>query len=72
MRTPRRSCSESDIARLREKAQKVPAAQIASELGCGISATFVKAHQLRLSLRVKSMRRNREAIDPGPAGFLLD
>jgi hypothetical protein len=72
MRTPRRSWSESDVAKLREMAQKFPAAQIAIELGRGLSGAFVKAHQPRLSLRVRTKRGSREAIDPGPAGFLLD
>jgi hypothetical protein len=34
-------------------AQKHPAAKIAEELGRGVSAIFVKAHELKVSLRYK-------------------
>ncbi|MBR1302476.1 hypothetical protein [Bradyrhizobium sp. AUGA SZCCT0042] len=49
----RRRWSEDDIARLRGMAKNFPAAHIASELGRGISAVAVKAHELQISLRMK-------------------
>jgi hypothetical protein len=47
-----RRWAEDDIAKLKDMAQKYPVAQIASQLGRGISATRVKAHLLKLSLRM--------------------
>jgi hypothetical protein len=41
-----------DIAKLKNLAQKQPRQVIAAELGRSPSATSVKAHQLRLSLKV--------------------
>jgi hypothetical protein len=42
-----------EIAKLKDMAQKYPAAKIAEALGRGHSAVFVKAHELKLSLRLK-------------------
>ena len=42
-----------EISKLNRMAQKHPVAHIAAELGRGLAATTVKAHELRLSLRVK-------------------
>jgi hypothetical protein len=42
-----------EISKLKSMAQKYPAAKIAEELGRGVSATRVKAHDLGLSLRLK-------------------
>jgi hypothetical protein len=49
----RRRWSADDLAKLKNLAQKVPACQVAAELGRGLSATMVKAHELRVSLRMK-------------------
>ena len=64
----RRRWSADDMAKLQSMARKYPAAQIAAELGRGLAATMMKAHELRISLR---MKRNREggSPDPGAAGF---
>src|SRR2546428_824713 len=51
-----RRWSADDLAKLKNMAQKFPAAHIAAELGRGLSATMVKAHQLRVSLRVKKKK----------------
>jgi hypothetical protein len=51
-----RRWSTDDLAKLKNMAQKFPAAHIAAELGRGLSATMVKAHQLRVSLRVKKKK----------------
>jgi hypothetical protein len=42
--------TSDEIAKLKAMAQKYPAAKIAAELGRGLPATRVKAHQLRISL----------------------
>jgi hypothetical protein len=42
-----------EIAKLKAMAQKYPASKIAEALGRGQSAIFVKAHELKLSLRLK-------------------
>jgi hypothetical protein len=49
-----------DIAKLKEMAGKYPATQIATELGRGPSATRVKAHQLKVSLRLCQPYSNLE------------
>ena len=46
----RRRWSADDVAKLQNMAQKYPAAQIAAELGRDLSATMMKAHELRISL----------------------
>ena len=63
-----RPWTEEDIAKLRSMAQRYPTQTIAARLGRGVSATMVKAHQLRLSLKVKS-KAPSPTFDPGPAGF---
>jgi hypothetical protein len=45
--------------------------KIARELGRGLNATIVKAHQLRISLRVRRKLGSLPAVDPGPAGMDL-
>jgi hypothetical protein len=45
--------SPEDISKLKNMAQKYPAAQIAEELGRGVAATMVKAHELKVSLRYR-------------------
>jgi hypothetical protein len=48
-------------------AQKFPTARIARDLGRSIGATIVKAHQLKLSLRIKPGKNS--TCDPGRAGM---
>jgi hypothetical protein len=48
-----RRWTADDIVKLRSMAQKYPTALIAAALGRGVGATAVKAHQLKLSLRMK-------------------
>jgi hypothetical protein len=57
--------SDAEIAKLKSWAGKRPLAEIAADLGRAKSATAVKAHFLKVSLRVK----NR--YDPGAAGMDL-
>lgn len=59
----RRRWSAGDMAKLQRMARKYPAQHIAAELGRGLAATMVKAHQLRISLR---MKRHQEAGAAGP------
>jgi hypothetical protein len=47
-----RRWTADDIAKLKNLAQKQPRQVIAAELGRSPSATAVKAHQLKLSLKV--------------------
>jgi hypothetical protein len=63
-----------DLAKLKGMAGNFPTAHIAKELGRGISATIMKAHALRLSLRTNTRRYRRDdppRIKPGRAGFDL-
>ena len=50
--------SADDIAKLKNLAQKQPRLVIAAELGRSPSATSVKAHQLKLSLKVPTNNTN--------------
>jgi hypothetical protein len=45
--------SPEEISKLKSMAQDYPAAKIAEALGRGRSATIVKAHLLKVSLRLK-------------------
>ena len=65
----RRAWSEEEIAKLRSMAKRYPTHVIAAELGRGVSATMVRAHELRLSLKVQSKKIVEPAADPGPVGF---
>ena len=68
----RRRWTAEDMAKLQRMAQKYPAQHIAAELGRGLAATMVKAHQLRISLRMKRHRGGAAAgPDPGAAGLDL-
>jgi hypothetical protein len=62
-----------DIKTLRNLAQKLPAATIAAQLSRSPSALTAKAHELKLSLRVKESPQQTplSGVDPGPAGFDL-
>jgi hypothetical protein len=57
--------SDEEIAKLKSWAGKRPAAEIAADLGRAKSATAVKAHFLKVSLRVKN------SYEPGAAGMDL-
>jgi hypothetical protein len=62
--------SADEVAKLKNMAQKLPASQIAAEPGRGLSATMMKAHEPRLSLRMKRKRGgNFPSADPCAAGF---
>jgi hypothetical protein len=51
-----------EISKLKSMAQKYPAARIAEELGRGLSATVVKAHELKLSLRIQKPKGGQEEV----------
>jgi hypothetical protein len=61
-----RRWTADEIAKLKNMAQKQRAAEIAAELGRSAAATALKAHELRLSLRVPRNSIERVATD-GPA-----
>jgi hypothetical protein len=63
----RRNWTIEEVAKLRNLAGKMPAAKIASELGRGLSATMVKAYQLRVSMRCRPGRQSN--VDPDPGGM---
>ena len=49
----RRSWTETDIAKLKSMAGKLPAKEIAAELGRSRGATLVEASKLKISLRTR-------------------
>jgi hypothetical protein len=55
----RKRWTPEDVTKLQSMAQKYPTAQIAAELGRGLAATAMKAHELRLSLRMKAKRGSK-------------
>jgi hypothetical protein len=63
-----RRWTADDIAKLKTMAQKHPSSTIAAQLGRTVAATAVKAHELKLSLRMPG-RRVRTSADTGAAGF---
>jgi hypothetical protein len=62
--------SADDIAKLKSMAQKYPTTTIAAQLGRSTAATIVKAHELKLSLRVRPKKRELVS-EPGPSGLEL-
>ncbi len=69
--------TRKDIQTLRALAQKQPTATIASHLGRTICALTQKAHELKVSLRVKRKYRTRPVPptgmpEPRPAGIDLN
>ena len=68
-----RRWSGDDISKLKMLAQKHPAATIAEQLGRSPAALAVKAHELKLSLKLKRPTSDHQLSggDPGPAGFDL-
>jgi hypothetical protein len=67
----RRPWSEEDVSKLTAMAGRYPTREISRELGRGLGATILKAHQLRISLRTRPKRAGLSAVDPGPAGMDL-
>jgi hypothetical protein len=51
-----RRWTADDIAKLKDMAQKHPSSTIAAQLGRSVAATAVKAHELKLSLRMQGQR----------------
>jgi bifunctional pyridoxal-dependent enzyme with beta-cystathionase and maltose regulon repressor activities len=49
-----RRWTADEIAKLKNLAQRHPRAEIAAKLGRSVAATTVKAHQLKLSLRMRN------------------
>jgi hypothetical protein len=69
-----RRWTKEDIAKLKNLAQKYPTASVAGQLGRTAAATAIKAHELKLSLKMQ--RRNTQGetamvADPGPRGMDL-
>jgi hypothetical protein len=60
-----RRWTADEIAKLKNMAQKQRAAEIAAQLGRSAAATALKAHELKLSLRVP--RKSVERVADGPA-----
>lgn len=58
-----------DVLTLQAMARKYPPEQIAAELGRGVTATLVKAHELRITLKKPSAS---SSLEPGPAGTNLE
>jgi hypothetical protein len=54
-----RRWTADDIATLKNLARKYPAAAIAGQLGRSAAATAIKAHELKLSLKIQ--RRKAQA-----------
>ena len=67
-----RRWTADDISKLKNLAQTLPTAQIAVRLGRSPLATAIKAHELKLSLKMRRLNTNEPnfpGLDPGPAGF---
>ena len=58
----------ADMLKLKDLAQKYPAATIAEQLGRSPTALAVKAHELQLSLRLRRGKMRTSGDDPRPAG----
>jgi hypothetical protein len=66
-RITRKRWSEAEVAKLKSMAGKYPVQEIANELGRGIAATIMKAHDLRVSLRMQPKPETRHAVHEEPA-----
>ena len=66
-----RRWSGDDISKLKMLAQKYPAATIAKELGRSPAALAVKAHELKLSLKLQRPNSDRQLSygEPEPVAF---
>jgi hypothetical protein len=63
-----------DVAKLKNLALNYPAAAIAWQLGRSPAAIALKAHELKLSLRIQNQKAEAETplvVDPGPCGIEL-
>jgi hypothetical protein len=65
-----RRWSDKEVAKLKSMAQKFPATAIAAQLSRSTAATILKAHELKLSLRVRREAPTMD-VDPGPSGLDL-
>jgi hypothetical protein len=73
MRRNIRRWSDEDITKLKSMAQKYPTAAIAAQLGRSAAATLLKAHELKLWLRVRPEERKRpRSIRNGAAAGLME
>jgi len=64
--------TDDDVATLRRLASRCSASEIALELGRRLLDTNLKAHELRISLKINSGRKSGDSNqDPGPAGMDL-
>ena len=59
----RKRWTDDDVEKLKVMAQK-PGSQHCGRLGRGLSATMVKAHELRVSLRMKK-KADQPIVNPG-------
>jgi hypothetical protein len=67
-----RRWTSDDISILKKLAQTHPMPQIAAQLGRSPSAVALKAHEMKLTLRMhryNAQEPNFPCVDPGPAGF---
>jgi hypothetical protein len=67
----KRAWTENDVARLKAMAGKIPAEQIAAELGRTLEAISVKASKLGLSLRTRRGGRRAKADGDEPPNSSL-
>jgi hypothetical protein len=69
----RKRWTEAEVAKLKSMAGNYSVEEIAQEVGRGISATVMKAHELQVSLRMKPKQRSRDvdSVERGPAGMDL-
>jgi hypothetical protein len=65
-----RRWTAEDVAKLEHLARNRPLNEIAALLGRSATATAVKAHELKLSLRMHR-QQSQALIDPGPSGIEL-
>jgi hypothetical protein len=72
-KTPKKRWTEAEVAKLKGMAGNYPVKEIAQEIGRGTSATVMKAHDLRVSLRMQPKPESRHdvGIESGPAGMDL-
>jgi hypothetical protein len=67
-----RRWTDNDVAELRRLASRYPAPEVAAKLGRRLLDTTMKAHQLRISLIIKSSRESRDSgPEPGAGGTSL-
>jgi len=64
-----RRWTADEIAKLKNLAQRHPRAEIAAKLGRSVAATTLKAHELKLSLR---MRDPGDEVQRGRGAAVMD